>query len=206
MASHATRRARYNHLHPRRPNRACRRCRQYRHHHRHHRRRHRHRRPSHQREHDQNERTKLPNPTVCCAPPTPLEPSPSRSQSTSNMHSPLNGSTHMRTLSLLGYLLTLGPAHRKRSAECTPHERSSSTQYTNMTLRPVSSKRVSSPLRDILTVRSTSQPSKNTCVTQALPRTPPATTVAAPSVSVHEHFYKVSRVSPPYVSHTGTPF
>ena len=206
MASHAIRRARYNHLRPRRPNCACRRCRRYRHHHRHHRRRHRHRRPSHQREHDQTERTKLPNPTVPCALPTPLEPSPSRSQSTSNMHSPLNGSTNMRIRSLLGYLLTLGPAHRKRSAECTPHGRSSSTQYINITLRPVSSKRVSSPLRDILTVRSTSQLSKNTSVTQALQRTPPATTVAARSVSVHANFYKVFMVSPPYASHTGTPF
>ena len=55
----------------------------------------------------------------------------------------------MRTLSLLGYFLTRGPAHRKRYDEYAPHVHSSSTQYTNITLRPVSSKRVSSPLRDI---------------------------------------------------------
>ena len=48
------------------------------------------------------------------------------------------------------------------------------TQYTNITLRPVSSMWVFSPLRDILTARSMLQLSQNASVTRAMPRTPPS--------------------------------
>ena len=134
--SHATRRARYNHLRPRRLNRAYRLYRRYRHRHRHRRHRHRHRRPSHQREHDQTEPTKLPNPTGSCAPPTALEPSPSRSQSISNMHSPLNVSTRMRTLSLLGSLLTLSGAPARTGSDPPSARRTDAPPQPNTPTEP----------------------------------------------------------------------
>ena len=113
----------------------------------------------------------------------------------------------MRTLSLLGSLLTLGPprapeairrVHAARTLLLNPiHQQNLAARLIKVGLQPVT-RHLDCPIN----VEAVEK-----YIRDAGPAADaPAMMAVARSVSVHANFYKVLMVSPLYAWHTGTPF